>query len=249
MIEDIENLKTEFKKIKDKGWIKSERKDFGGVGITFEKLVGITANELEIPDFGQIEIKTKTTGSDPFITLFNCVPTGPHYHEIERIKELYGYSDGVLKDKKVLNLDIYCNKLTKGLSNFYFNMSIDSINKKLLLIVQDRFKKVIENDVYWDFDILEEKLYRKLKCLAIVNAQRKIVNSEKWFKYYEMKIYRLKDFETFLKLIEKGIIRVCFKIGVFRSGNKIGKIHDRGTSFCIEEKNIKLLYDVIDSAI
>ena len=61
-----------------------------------------------------------------------------------------------------------------------------------------------------------------------------------------MKIYKLKDFETFIDLIENGIIRISLKIGVFRTGKKIGQIHDHGTSFCIEEDNLDKLYDLIE---
>ena len=62
-----------------------------------------------------------------------------------------------------------------------------------------------------------------------------------------MKIYKLKDFETFINLIEKGIIRISLKIGVFRTGKRVGKIHDHGTSFCIEENNLDKLYDLIET--
>lgn len=247
MKEDFNDLKKKFYEIKKRGWIKSDRSDYGGIGITFENLVGIPNNELEIPDFGLIEIKTKTTDCDSYTTLFNRVPTGPHYHEVERLKDLYGYSDSVLKNAKVLNTAIYCNKLTKVESKFYFCLNIDRMNQKIFLNIFNCKKNLIEKEVFWDFDILKEKLYRKLKYLAIIKAKKKLVNGEKFFKYYKMDVYKLKNFDTFIYLIEKGIIRVSLKIGVFRNGNKIGKIHDRGTAFGIKEQNLKYLYSIIDS--
>ena len=60
-----------------------------------------------------------------------------------------------------------------------------------------------------------------------------------------MKIYKLKDFNTFINLLDSGIIRISIKIGIFREGNKLGKIHDHGTSFCIQEENLNKLYDLI----
>ena len=108
----ITELSNKFYKIKNSGWIKSFRNDSGAIGHTFEKLIGINCNELEIPNFNQIEIKTKTKYSDSYTTLFCCTPTGPHYHEVERLKNKYGYPDSKLKNYNVLNTSI-CSKQKK----------------------------------------------------------------------------------------------------------------------------------------
>ena len=94
---EFENLKKKFAEIKNMNWVESVRKDSTGSGRTFEKLLGIGENNLEIPDYNGIEIKVKRSYSNSFTTLFNCTPEGPHYCEIERIKEKYGYPDKVLK--------------------------------------------------------------------------------------------------------------------------------------------------------
>ena len=247
MIEkEICELKNKFYKIKQLKWVESIRKDYGGIGLTFENLIGISPNELEIPDYGKIEIKTKTSNSEPFITLFNCTPTGPHYHEVERLKDLYGYPDELLPKCNILNTDVYCNKLVKTKSNFYVKLNIDKVKERLVLIIYDSNQKIIEEKTFWDFDILKEKIYRKLQYLAVVKAKKKMLNGKNFFYYYEMKIYSFKSFEDFLNLLSTGLIRVCFKIGVFHSGDKIGKIHDRGTAFCIKEEHLKYLYNVLD---
>lgn len=243
---EIEKLRKKFYQIKRQGWIESVRNDFSGIGMTFESLMGIPNNEFEIPDFGSIELKTKTSNDSHHITLFNCTPTGPHFHEVERLKNLYGYPDSVLKKYRVLNTDVYCNKFSKTLSNFLLKININKYKKEIILTIYDKNEKILESEVYWSFDILEEKLYRKLSYLALIKADKKVINKKKYYKYYEMKIYALKDFNTFLKLMEKGIIRICFKIGIFRSGSKMGHIHDRGTSFGIKEENLKYLYDLVD---
>ena len=110
----------------------------------------------------------------------------------------------------------------------------------------DKKGNLIEDEVYWDFDILKEKLYRKLKYLAYVKALKKKIYDQKYFKYYEMKIYKLKDFKTFINLLDIGIIRISIKIGIYRDDKRKGNIHDHGTSFCIQEENLEKLYDLID---
>jgi len=245
MEQNFNELEKLFYNVKNKGWIKSEKKGPGSIGNTFESLIGIENNELEIPDFYQIEIKTKNKYSDSYTNLFSCTPTGPHYHEVERLKNVYGYPDTKLKMYNVLNTSIYSKyKIRVGLS-YFFELKVDKEKEKLYLLIYDKKKRLLEDEVYWDFDILQEKLYRKLKYLAFVSAEKKILNGEKYFKYNNIKFYKLKNFNTFIELLDKGIIRISLKIGVFRDEKRMGKIHDHGTSFSIKEKNLDKLYELI----
>lgn len=246
MIKIYEELKEKFYKIKEKGWVESKRLDYGAIGTTFENQLDIENNEFELPDFKGIEIKTKTKDSDSYITLFSCAPTGPHYHEIERLKDTYGYPDSKLSKFKVLNATLQSNYATRIGKNYFFKLRIDSKEKKIFLLIFDNKHKLVEKLVYWDFDILEEKLYRKMQHLCFVKAYKKIMYRKKYFKYYEMRIYNLKNFEKFISLISGGIIKISFKIGIYRSGKYIGKIHDHGTSIVIKEENLEKLYTLID---
>ncbi|MBR6689767.1 MAG: MvaI/BcnI restriction endonuclease family protein [Bacilli bacterium] len=246
MIAKMNELKKLFYEIKSKGFIESEYMGPGSIGRTFEDLIGVPSNEFEIPDFDQIEIKTKTESSDAYTSLFSCTPAGPHYHEVERLKDLYGYPDSKLKIYNVLNTSI-CSKYKNNVGlDFFFELKVDKNNEKLYLLIYDKQKKLIENKVYWDFDVLKEKLYRKLKYLAYVKAEKRIYENKKYFKYYSMKIYKLKDFDTFINLLEEGVIRISIKIGVYRDERRFGKIHDHGTSFCIQEKDLEKLYELIE---
>ena len=173
MAKEIQTLRNEFKKIKSKGWIKSLYKGNNGVGLTFESLLGICKNELEIPDYNGIELKTKRYNSHSYITLFSCKPEGRYYHEVERIKDEYGYPHRVLKQYKVLNNSVYCKYRTKIGNKFYFELEIDRKVQKLFLLVYDLKGNLVEREVYWDFDILEEKINRKLKILALVKHIQK----------------------------------------------------------------------------
>lgn len=73
-------------KIKKQNWVKTVRNGNNGVGLTLEWLLGIEQNELEIPDYNGIELKAKRYKSHSYTILFSCTPTGPHYHEVERIR-------------------------------------------------------------------------------------------------------------------------------------------------------------------
>ena len=247
MEKSFEILKKEFYKIKKKGWVESNTNNLGSIGHTFEKFLGIQTNELEIPDFDGIEIKTKNKYSDSYTTLFCCTPTGPHFHEVERLKDLYGYPDSNLKKYNVLNTSVYSKYKNKVGVKYYFELKVDKEKQKIFLLIYNRKKELIEDIVYWDFDILKEKLYRKLKYLAFIKADKLYKEKKRYFKYYSMKIYKLKNFGTFINLIEDGTIRISLKIGIFRTGKKIGQIHDHGTSFCIKEDNLEKLYVLLEA--
>lgn len=244
MEKQINKLKRKFINIKDKGWIKSIRSGNTGIGMTFEYLLGIEENNLEISDYNGIEIKTKRNYSNSYTTLFNYTPEGKHYHEIERLKNIYGYPDKDNKNYKILNNSIYSNIRTWIGTKYQFKLNVDKVNQKIYLCIFDSEGTLIEKNVYWDFDIIKEKLYRKVKTIAFISALRKFINKEEYFKYYKMTIYSFKDFDTFINLIEKGIIRITFKIGVFKTGKRTGQIHDHGTGFDIKEKDMHLLYDI-----
>lgn len=249
MKDQIKKLKEEFIKIKEKGWVKSLNRGSNGIGFTFEALLGIQKNELEIPDYNGIELKTRRYSSTSYIILFSCKPEGKYYHEVERIKDMYGYPHRKFKQYKVLNNSAYNNKYNKIGQNYYFKLDVDKIERKIYLLIYNKYKKLVEREVYWDFDILEEKLCRKLKILALVKAYSKKYRCEncEYFKYNYMRIYYLKSFEKFINLVESGEIRVNFKLNIKTAGDKIGQIHDHGTSFDILEKDIPKLFDFCDS--
>lgn len=242
MKNEINCLLKRFFEIKDMGWVKSVRKGYNGIGVTFESLLGIQENELEIPDYNGIEIKTKRYGSMSYITLFSYTPEGPRYHEVERLKDKYGYPHKKFSQYNVLNNSVYCNIKNKIGNKSYFKLHIDRKSEKMYLEIYNLNGNLIEKEVYWCFDIMKEKLYRKMKLLAFVKAISKKVNGDEYFKYYGLNIYILKDFETFVTLLEKGVIRLNFKLNIRTTEEKRGQIYDHGTSFSISEENLDKLY-------
>lgn len=245
MEKEIFYFRNKFQEIKKLGWIKSVNAGNNGIGLTFEKLLGIEQNELEIPDYNGIEIKTKRNYSKCYITLFSCKPEGKFYHEVERIKDTYGYPHKKYPQYKVLNNSVFANTKNKIGINYYFKLDVCRKDNKIYLLIYDKAGNLIENNVFWDFDILKEKLYRKLKILAYVKAYSKKdkLNGQEYFNYSQLQIFLLKNFEIFIDLIEKGIVRVNFKLNIKTKGDEIGKIHDHGTSFDILEKDLLKLYN------
>lgn len=246
MKENISDFIKRFNAIKEKGWIKGCVSGKGNIGRTFENELGCSENSLEIPDYNGIEIKTKLNFKKNYITLFTCKSESKFYNNTDRLKELYGYYDKELKNYKVLNTAAYCTRKVIINSKYQFKLNIDRNDKRIYLYVYDLKNNLIDKSSYWDFDTLEEKINRKLKILAIIKANKTIDNGCEYFKYRNMYMYKFKSFNNFIDLIENGKIRICFKVGLYKSGNKFGKTYDHGTGFEIKECNLLEMYDKID---
>ena len=102
MREEMKKLKELFFNISTKGFIRAINNYNSGCGLTFEKLIGKDAENFEIPDFGEIQIKTKVCSNSRFpmtITLFSAAPDGDYLFEIKRLRNKFG-----IPDKKNPNL-------------------------------------------------------------------------------------------------------------------------------------------------
>lgn len=244
MDKNIKLLQKQFKKIKSMEYVKSIRRGNTGVRATFEYLLEKNEESFEMPYYYGIEIKVKRSYSQAYITLFNAVPIGSHYHEVKRLRDIYGYRDPKDKNLKKLNVDIYSNKLNKIGLWYYFKLKVDRETEKIYLYVYDKYKTLIDTSTYWKFDILKEKLYRKLQVLALVKAWPNRIGECEYFKYYGMNIYILKDFNAFINSIEKGLIKIVLKIGSYHDKKRYGHVSSHDVSFCIREEDLLNLFDL-----
>ena len=240
-MQEIKILKKEFKKIKKKGWIRSVGEGKGSIGLTFERLLGHEKENFELPDYLGIELKTHKKNSQSYTTLFNATPDGRYLFEIKRLQQMYGYPDRILKYCKVLQGEVNAIEQKKIGLWYSYKLEIDYCEEKVYLCIY-RNSQLIDKETFWTFDLLKEKLERKLSVLAFIDAEEKEIKGETYFRYLSLRIYQLRDFKAFLKALEKGKIIVHFTIGIFRKGVKKGQTHDHGTAFRIQKKDLKKLF-------
>lgn len=231
------------KKIIFNKWIKGISNGYGNAGLTLESLLGKDIENFELPDYKGIELKTKYSDRETYITLFVATPDS-YLFEIKRILENYGYPDKNFPQFKVFNTSIYGNRRIK-LNNYYFRLFVDYKKKLVILKIYDSNHKLIDDLCAWSFDLLKEKLERKFQYLAFIKANRKYELGNVYFKYNNIKFYKLSSFERFLRLIDVGFIRVTFRIGFYKNEKKYGKVYDHGTIFCIDERDLERLFDEI----
>ena len=241
-IKDLEELTSKITNIKSKGWIKAVNNHTSGIGLTLEHELGVNSGDFEIPDYGQIELKTKKINSEPYTTLFNATPDS-YLFEIKRIQEEYGYPHSKNPNFKVFNVSFDGSNYKSIGNKFLFILNVDWNKKIVILKVFDKYsKRLIDDKISWSFELLKEKLYRKLKYLMFIKAKRKYEFPYVYYKYTQAQFYILRSFDDFLKAIEQGNIRVTFKINAILNGKNNGKMHDHGTSFEIKETDLDKIF-------
>ena len=120
-----------------------------------------------------------------------------------------------------------------------------SFRKIYYFLKKERVMMKINKTISWSFEQLENRLKMKLSYLAIIPVKKRLYNNEIYYKYHNPKIYKFKDFYTFLELLRTGVIRINMKIGFYTSEEKYGKIQDKGTAFEIQDKDIEKLFTII----
>ena len=235
-------LKKDFINIKNKGYIKSVNSYRNGAGLTLEKELGSTGGDFNVPDYLDIEIKTVYKYRRSDIELFNSAPDGIHFPGAIWLAENYGYPDKEYRNFKVFKGTVYGNAKTNIGYKYQFKLNICKEKRKIILEIYNG-EKLINNEIFWYFDSLKEKLERKDKKMAVFTFTKHKHENENYYKYEKLYMYSLKNFETFVDLIEKGIIFVIFKVGVHKSGKYIGKLTDHGTAFKIYFGNMHKLFN------
>ena len=242
----IKELQEKFLIISKKGYIKGMYNNYSSIGRTFEEELGLPKNNIEMPDYNGVEIKTRRAYSKSNITLFTAVPDGKEIDDMERIKETYGYPYKKDRRYKALYVDVYSNKKTFGGIKYQYKLNIDKEAQKIYLCIYDRNNQLIEDKIYWSFFYLENKILLKIQNLALVNAWTKKVNGWNYFKYYKIEFYQLKSFEKFIALLEQGIIRITIKIDIHKDEKRYGNTYDHGCGFSINEQDLTKLYSVYE---
>jgi hypothetical protein len=226
---DQEELIRKLQQIKAMGFVTTHRAHDTGIGKTLEDLLGITENNLRLPDLGEIELKAKRIDSGSMLTLATKSPMPKGVNKV--LFEAYKYDDG--NGSFNLHSTVYGSRENP--------QGLQMVFKNDQLILENKNKIV----AYWPTSIFDEVLVVKsnkiLLALAETQGDRKTVNE----KFHYTEAYLLSNLNTkkFQTAIEKDKLKIDIRIGAFRSGKNAGKYHDHGTGFRINKRDFLELFD------
>lgn len=243
MNRNFKNLKNKFKNIADKGWIRSVSKGHGTVGLTFEHELGKKVDTTYNPDYKNIEIKCSTRYSRHPISLFSLALDGPSDKEIIRLNENYGSFDKDFPNKKTLIKTSRVGNLAKLKSDYYLSFKI--YEDKLFILIYDKNKKLIDKCSFVFLENIKKHLLIKLNNFAYIKASKKNIDEIEHFRYYEIYLYKLKNFETFINLLKNGEVDITLISRISKSGPSAGIYHNKNLVFQIKKKYIEKLFDFI----
>lgn len=248
-----DSLIKELKNIAAKGWIENARRgNHGGIGNTLEDLLGITENNLPIPNAAEWELKAQRLNTTSLTTLFHIEPSPRAIKFVPQILLLkYGWKHKEA-GKKYPENEMSFRQTIHGLSpsDRGFQVKLDRVNSKVLISfdsnkvahkheewlnsVEKRVGlKEINPQPYWGFDDLSNKAGTKLLNCFYVQAEVKKDNGIEFYKYSKVMMLQKFDFEGFLDQIENGNILVDFDA---RTG------HNHGTKFRMRQNCLPSLY-------
>ena len=253
-------LIEEIKNIVSQGWHKSvkltpDTRNDGAVGNTLEVLLGISENNLPIPNAREWELKGQRLHSSSLITLKHIEPSPTGAHIVSNVLlPKYGwphkkagltYPESEMSFRSTTGATCFTNrgfKITvdrkeKKLKFIFDSKQVDLSNPEIhewLLSVEKRAGLgPINPEPYWGFGDLEYSVGEKIKNCFYVIADSKIEKKQELFAYKHLFVLSGFSFEKFLCCIESGNLFVDFDA---RTG------HNHGTKFRLKQNVWSELY-------
>ena len=223
----LTKIKKDLRALKKLGWIKSNRKHNTGIGKTLEDYLKIKENNIALPDFGVMELKSQRINTISMMTLFTKSPEGITNSEI---RKRFGYPDREFPKIKILHQTISGDKK----NSMGFQATIDEKQGKLLILKKGKPLG------YYSLAFLKQKAIEKIgNGLILVRAETKKKGKHEYFHYKDAYILKEIDPTKFLAHSKYDI-----RLGVYHSGKNIGKPHDHGSAFRLTEKSLPLLFKI-----
>lgn len=242
------------------GWVPNGRfGNHGGIGNTLEDFLGITENNLPIPNATEWELKTQRKDTSSLTTLFHMEPSPRAVGFVPKIfLPLYGwphqeagklYKSGEMSFRQTIHglspSDRgFMTKVDRTAKKVLISFDATKVGKKQAKWLAGVKKKIglgeLNPQPYWGFDDLKNKAGTKLLNCFYVQAEVKIKDGKEFYWYNKIQMLQKFRFERLLEALEKGRLLVDFDA---RTG------HNHGTKFRLRQNYLPMLYEKVTTAI
>lgn len=218
----LEEFKEKFDEIKKQGWFQSVRRGPTGIGQTFEQLIGLTENNIALPDLHEIELKTHRIGSTSMITLFTFNKNAWKMKPLEAIRK-YGTLDANGRLGMYFTMSPTPNSTGLFLHNEEHSISIRHISGELI--------------AEWQLDALAEQFYKKIPGLILVSAFSEMRGDFEWFNFSRAQLLTGTSDEIIREQILAGNVLVDLRLH-----DKGTSARNHGTGFRVKEGKLNFLF-------
>lgn len=222
----LDEFKTKFRLLNKKGFIRSKRKGPTGIGYTFETELGLTENNIALPDIHGVEIKAHRENVNSMITLFTFNRKAWLMNPLAAVKK-YGSLD---RNKRL---------------GMYYTMSLTPNSAGLFLTVDD--KKICvqhksgEIIATWELSSLAERFIQKIPALLFISAHVEERDGIEYFHFYRAQLMKGTTPELLKELFIKGDLLVDLRLH-----DKGTMARNHGTGFRAYEQSLPNLFNSIE---
>jgi hypothetical protein len=223
---DLDEFRRAFSKIRAMGWVKSTRRGDTGIGHTLETLLGISENNIALPDLGTIELKAHRIHSSSMVTLFTFNRKAWRMNPLDAVRK-YGTPDDT------------------GRLGMYFTMSQKANSAGLYLYVGEEKISVRHVDdgivAEWKLEDLANRFLQKLPAMILVSAFSEMRGDREWFKFERAQLMKGTSASILRSQIQAGNVLIDLRLH-----DKGTRVRNHGTGFRVLAGKLPLLFTSIE---
>lgn len=248
-----EELIQALREIREMGWVPNARPgNPGAVGNTLEDLLGISENNLPIPNAAEWELKCQRVATASLTTLFHMEPSPRGLRWVPQLLlPCYGWPHKLagqrwpaaeLSFRQTINarertdrgFGIIVDRSERKVMVSFDATAVDPRHTAWLELVRERAGLGELNPrPYWGFDDLFHKAGTKLLNCFYVRAEAMRKKGQGYFWYKSIMMFEQFSLDGFINAIENGALLVDFDA---RTG------HNHGTKFRLRQDKLPDLY-------
>lgn len=226
----VDELKELLLELRRDGFVPTERTGSTGVGYTLEQRLGLSENNLPIPDIGgRVEVKATRTTSSSMITLFTFNRSVWQIPQRQVIEE-FGYLD------KQRRLALKSTVKATSENRQGLRLSISDGTDMSVSVVHDASRQILAT---WSIYHLVGKFVTKFERLLLVKADaRKDREGVEQFHYVAAELVSEPGDREFLQALRDGLVMIDIRMHL----NENGAVRNRGTALRIQERDLATLF-------
>ena len=229
----LSELRQLMRELSEMGFVKSERTGSTGIGHTLEEWLGVSENNLPIPDLsGRVEIKATRTTTNNLITLFTFNKSVWQLTQSEVI-ERWGYFDEGRQRYALYSMVSATEVNPQGLRIILPDGS------DTLSVIDAESEEVLAT---WDIYSVVGKFMSKFERLLFVRAEPRMVGGVEEFHYLAARLLTEPNSLMFRKsfLAGKGFIDIRMHL------RPNGSVRNHGTGFRIREQDLPSFFGLVE---